>query len=116
MDTVNDKSYYIYILRCTDNSLYTGITTDVKRRFEEHISGRYQGAKYTRSRKPVSIEALWQCCTRSDASKLECALKKLTKTQKEKLICENEFFENLFSDKLDISLYTFLENKRGEIV
>lgn len=107
MDTVNDKSYYIYILRCTDNSLYTGITTDVKRRFEEHISGRYQGAKYTRSRKPVSIEALWQCCTRSDASKLECALKKLTKAQKEKLICENEFFENLFSDKLDVNLYTF---------
>lgn len=106
MTSQNNKKYYIYILRCTDNSLYTGITTDVKRRFEEHLSGKYQGAKYTRSRKPVSIEALWQCSTRSDASKLEYALKKLTKTQKEKLICENEFFEIVFSDKLDISLYT----------
>ena len=103
---IKDKAYYIYILRCTDNSLYTGITTDVKRRFEEHTSGKCQGAKYTRSRKPVSVEAVWQCCTRSDASKLECALKKLTKAQKEKLIAENDFFEIVFSDKLDISLYT----------
>ncbi len=116
MDIINDKSYYIYILRCTDNSLYTGITTDVKRRFEEHLSGKYQGAKYTRSRKPVSVEAVWSCQTRSDASKLECALKKLTKAQKEKLIAENDFFKIIFSDKLDIRLYTFLKYKRGEIV
>lgn len=107
MDIIKDKSYYIYILRCTDNSLYTGITTDVKRRFEEHLSGKYQGAKYTRSRKPVSVEAVWNCQTRSDASKLECALKNLTKAQKEKLIAENDFFKIVFSDKLDISLYMF---------
>ena len=53
--------YYTYMLRCADNSLYTGITTDVARRFAEH-SGQIPGkcAKYTGSRKAVSIEAVWE--------------------------------------------------------
>ena len=49
--------YYVYMLRCEDGSLYTGITTDLARRFEEHRNGK--GAKYTRSRGAVRIEAAW---------------------------------------------------------
>ncbi len=86
--------YYVYILRCSDNSLYTGITTDVERRFKEHCSG-YKGAKYTKSRKPLKIEAVFEVDTKSNALKLEIQIKKLTKPKKEALIlsewdiCEN---------------------------
>ncbi len=47
------KEWFVYMIRCMDSSLYTGITTDVKRRYEEHEKGR--GAKYTKVRKPVEI-------------------------------------------------------------
>ena len=79
--------YYVYLLRCTDNSLYTGITTDVKRRFAEHLSGGVKGAKYTKTHPPKEIAATWQAENRSVASKLEWRLKHLTKQQKEAL-CE----------------------------
>ena len=76
-------AYYIYLLRCGDGSLYSGITTDPARRREEHRSGT--GAKYTRAHKAVYIERIWACADRSNASKLEYALKRLNKAQKENL-------------------------------
>ena len=76
--------YYVYIMRCSDNSLYTGITTDVERRFAEHKSGK--GAKYTATHTVVSIEAVWEAPDRSAASKLESQIKKLPKSKKEELI------------------------------
>lgn len=76
--------WYLYILRCCDNSLYTGITTDYERRFQEHQSGK--GAKYTRSRGVLSIEAVIECENRSQAAKKEWEIKKLKKTEKESLI------------------------------
>ena len=79
-----EKSYYIYIIRCDDNSLYTGITTDLSRRFSQHQTKT--GAKYTRTHQVVKIEAFWQVSGRSEATKLECKIKKLTKMQKENLI------------------------------
>ena len=75
--------YYVYMLRCEDGSLYTGITTDLARRFEEHRNGK--GAKYTRSRGAVRIEAAWSCEEKGDALRLEMAIKKLPKGKKEKL-------------------------------
>ena len=87
------KKYYVYMLRCLDNSLYTGITTDVERRFREHTTKDVKGAKYTKARMPVSIEAVWEREGRSDASKLEAELKALTKAEKEKLIKENPYTE-----------------------
>lgn len=77
--------YFVYILKCCGDLLYTGITTDVERRFREH-SGDVKGAKFTRSHPPDSIEALWSCENRSLASKLEYAIKKLNKQQKLRLI------------------------------
>ena len=76
-------TYYVYILRCGDGSLYTGITTDVARRLAEHKAGR--GAKYTRSRGATGIEAAWSCETKGEALKLESAIKKLPKAKKESL-------------------------------
>lgn len=85
--------FFVYILRCADNSLYTGYTTDVKRRFDEHKSDKKRGAKYTRSRTPVSVEAVWKTENRSDAMRLEAMIKKLGKSDKEEII---KFPQKLF--------------------
>lgn len=76
------------MIRCTDNSLYTGITTDIKRRFKEHKNQNKLSAKYTKTRQVISIEALWMCDSRSTASKLEYTIKKLKKQEKEALISD----------------------------
>lgn len=79
--------YYTYILRCSDNSLYTGITTDLARRFSEHAGGIGRaGAKYTAAKKPVAYECAFVCPDRSSASRLEAAIKRLTRAQKLRLI------------------------------
>jgi putative endonuclease len=88
-----NKPYYVYLLRCTDSSLYAGITTDVVRRFAEHMSGNPKGAKYTRNHPPEEIAAVWQAENRSAASRLEWRLKHLTKVQKETLCKEPERLE-----------------------
>ncbi len=104
-----DRFYYVYVLRCLDNSLYTGITTDVERRFDEHISGNGLGAKYTRTRKPVCVEAVWLCPSRSEASKLEYAFKRLTKEKKESILKNPDKLFAVLSDKLDVSVYKLIK-------
>lgn len=96
--------YYTYIVRCKDNTLYTGITTDFKRRFEEHLAQGEKSAKYTRTHKAEKLEAVWQSKDRIYASKLEYRIKKLTKFQKENLIIHNDF--KVFNDKLQAYDYT----------
>lgn len=81
--------YYVYIIRCSDNSLYSGSARDVTKRLKEHFDKSEKRAKYTKSHEPQSIEAVWKCQSKSDALKLEYRLKELTKAQKEKLISEN---------------------------
>jgi putative endonuclease len=76
--------WYIYILECSDGTLYTGITTDVNRRLSEHNSGK--GAKYTRPRTPVVLRALFEAKNRSEASKEEYRIKHLTRKEKLKLL------------------------------
>lgn len=78
------KKWYVYILQCADGTLYTGITTDVNRRLNEHNSGK--GAKYTRTRLPVMIVAITEAGSRSEASKEEYRIKQLTKLEKIKYI------------------------------
>lgn len=76
--------WHLYILRCKDGSLYTGITTDVEKRFAAHSSGK--GAKYTRSHGVLEV-AYQECCgTRSEASKREWQVKQLTREEKLRLI------------------------------
>ena len=65
--------YYTYMLRCEDQSIYTGITTDPDRRFSEHLSGSKKAAAYTRTHHAEKMIALWCCDSRSDACKLESA-------------------------------------------
>jgi putative endonuclease len=77
--------WYIYIIRCSDSSLYTGITTNISRRLAEHNSER-GGAKYTRPRRPVGLVYLEGAVSRSDASKRERTIKKLTLDKKNELI------------------------------
>ncbi len=77
--------YYVYILKCADTTLYTGITTDIEKRVEEHNSSK-KGAKYTKARRPVKLVYSEQVDTRSDALKREHALRQLSRTEKLVLI------------------------------
>lgn len=77
--------YYVYILQCADKTLYTGITTDLKRRIVEHNSTKL-GAKYTSSRRPVKIVFVKKFKNRSTASKKESRIKKLKRYKKLELI------------------------------
>jgi len=81
--------YHVYIVRCADNTLYTGITTDLSRRITEHNSSK-RGAKYTRSRRPVVLVYSYLVENRSLAQKEEYKIKRLDKIQKERLIKENK--------------------------
>jgi putative endonuclease len=76
----------VYILRCTDNSLYTGITRDLNRRLNEHNHDNRLAAAYTRARRPVTLAYQEAHADRSSASKREAAIKKMTKVEKEILI------------------------------
>lgn len=73
--------YYVYILKCADKTLYTGITTDLTRRAGEHNLSKL-GAKYTRSRRPVELVYSKRFKNRSNASKEEARIKKLTRAEK----------------------------------
>ncbi len=77
--------YSVYMLRCADGSLYTGIATDVSRRLQEHQSSP-RGAKYLRGRGPLTLEFQQTVGDRGDASKVEYCLKKLAKADKEDLV------------------------------
>lgn len=76
------------MLRCSDNSLYTGVTTNIERRITEHNECNKRGAKYTRVRRPVKLAYSLACESRSKASQQEYQLKQLTKQQKEKLVSD----------------------------
>ncbi|HEX5624048.1 MAG TPA: GIY-YIG nuclease family protein [Sulfuricurvum sp.] len=78
--------YWVYMLRCCDGTLYTGITIDLERRLHEHNTSN-KGAKYTKAKRPVTLVYHESCETKSTALKREIVLKKMTKLQKEALIC-----------------------------
>ena len=80
-----DTQWFVYIVRCSDETYYTGITTNIDRRINEHNSTT-KGAKYTRSRKPVELEEYKEFQDRSSASKEEYRIKQLSRTNKETLI------------------------------
>ena len=79
--------WYLYIVECADGTLYTGITTDIDRRLNEHNSSP-RGAKYTRARRPVFLAVAVPCADRSAASRLEAYVKGMTRTQKQVWIGE----------------------------
>ena len=73
--------YFVYILQCADQTLYTGITTDLDRRIKEHNNSKL-GAKYTKVRRPVKLVYSQSFTNRSEASKEESRIKKLSRQQK----------------------------------
>jgi len=79
------KIWYLYVVRCGDDTLYTGITTDLKRRLNEHNTSK-RGAKYTKTRRPINLVYYELHQSRSNAQKAEHKFKKLTRQQKEKII------------------------------
>ena len=79
-----ESTWHLYILRCRDNTLYTGITTDVEKRLEAHRSGK--GAKYTRGRVPLELVYRETCGSHSEALKRELEVKKLSRETKLELI------------------------------
>lgn len=91
-------TYYIYILRCKDNTLYTGIATDVAKRFHQHRLGT--GAKYTRGRGPFELLYVGTAENRSEASKEEARIKKLSRPEKERVV-----------EEVDIRLLSLIREK-----
>jgi putative endonuclease len=81
--------WQVYIILCTDNSLYTGITNDLKRRLSQH--GGKRGAKYFRGRRPLQVVYLETGHTRSTASRREADIKKLGRADKLRLIAQQQF-------------------------
>jgi len=87
------KDWYVYILRCADESLYTGVTVDCERRVHEHNHDNKLGARYTKARRPVHL--VWQkkCDDRRQAMQQEAAIKKLSRAQKLKLCAQTKAIE-----------------------
>lgn len=79
-------AWSVYILRCRDGSLYTGIATDVPRRVAEHAAGGARGAKYLRGRGPLRLELTVSVPTREAALRLEARIKRMPKAEKEALL------------------------------
>lgn len=80
------SDHYVYVLRCADNTLYTGYTTDVERRVAEHDAG--EGAKYTRGRTPVELVHVESFGSKSAAMSREYKIKQWSRTEKRRLIEE----------------------------
>ncbi|MBD5543243.1 MAG: GIY-YIG nuclease family protein [Lachnospiraceae bacterium] len=77
---------YIYMIKCQDESYYTGITKDIKKRLQQHFYKEKQGAKYTKSRQAVELEALWETSSWPEACRLEYFIKSLSRKEKEQLV------------------------------
>ncbi len=80
------NNWYVYIVRCSDQSFYTGITNDVERRIDEHNNSGLLGARYTRTRCPVNLVYQESLCSRSEATRRENKIKGLSRTEKEALV------------------------------
>lgn len=94
--------YYTYMIRCLDNSIYTGMTNNVDKRLSEHLARR--GAKYTKSHQAGKVEVVWKSKSKSLACKLEYQIKQLTKKQKENII-NGEKLNSYLKGKIDCRRY-----------
>lgn len=102
--------YYTYMIRCSDNSIYTGMTNNIGKRLNEHISKSSNGAKYTKSHNAIKLEATWKSKDKSLACKLEYQIKQLTKKQKEDII-NGERISKYLKGKVDCRRYYRLKYK-----
>lgn len=99
---LNMGKYFVYILNCSNGSLYTGYTADLDKRFEKHLAGK-TGAKFTRSFKPTAIAAAWKIHgTRGDAMRVESFIKRLDRHIKEHIASDPAYLQVLLADKYDV--------------
>jgi len=82
MPTAADAAWCVYMLRCADGTLYTGITTDIARRVAEHNGEGGLGARYNRSRRPVQLVYVEAAADRAEAARREAAIKRLDRVRK----------------------------------
>ena len=103
MKTKKENSWYFYVLLCSDNSLYAGITTNLKRRLNEHNTNS-KGAKYTKTRRPVKLVYHMEFPDRSSASRVEYGFKSLNRKMKMEIINENsklkKFLNSMFNSDI----------------
>ena len=90
IDTVSSDDWFVYIVRCADSTLYTGIAKDVVKRVEDHNNNNASGAKYTRARRPVRLVYQETCGSHSNAARREYEIKQLSRPQKEALFATAE--------------------------
>ncbi len=96
--------YYTYMIRCKDNSIYTGMTNNLEKRMKEHFLKEKTGAKYTKSHTAIKLEVAWRSKDKSLACKLEYQIKNLNKKQKEKLV-KGEKLSTYLKGKIDCRRY-----------
>lgn len=97
------SAYFVYMLRCRGDVYYTGLTTDIVRRYRLHASGK--GAKFTRSHPPEAIAAAWHCGDKAAAAKVEYAIKKsLHRPEKESLIAAPENIAQFLPQLADLPI------------
>lgn len=94
------KQAFVYMIRCEDNSVYTGITKDLKKRLTQHYDKTKECARYTKSHQMTGVEAVFVAESRSEAARLEYAIKKLPKQKKETLIREPHIVQEMFEKQL----------------
>ena len=92
------SEWFLYLIRCSDNSLYCGVTTDVSRRFREHQAGKAKSARYLRGRGPLELVFSEPVGARSTALRYEYQLKRKPKTTKEKLITGDLSLKGFLAD------------------
>ena len=85
--------YFVYILRCRDDTLYCGTAADWKKRIKTHFSGDARAARYTRAHPPLRPEAVWQCEDKGEALKLEYRIKQLSRAEKLALLAGDTILE-----------------------
>jgi len=93
------------MIRCKDNSIYTGITTNLEKRMQEHFTKNEKCAKYTKRHQAIKLERAWESENRTYASKLEYWIKQLPKKQKEELIKSPTRLEEILANKIEIEKY-----------
>ena len=111
--------YYIYMVRCSDESIYTGIAADLGRRLREHVQKAPAAAKYTRSRSVQALEMAWTAEGRSAASRLESGIKRLPREKKLRLIAQPALLPQLLpqlsgEDYTPLSCLSLAEWVKGE--
>jgi putative endonuclease len=90
-------AWFVYLIECSDGSVYTGIATDVQARYEKHVTGK--GARYTRARKPVSLLASFEVADRSSALRAEYRVKQLTPPEKRALAAGERTLASVLTER-----------------